>query len=111
MSVATASAIARLETMTITKVVERFELLFGEKCRSQNKRYLIARIARRLHANAEGDLSERAQARAAELTLDFEVRVVLAIRLDCEKLPTQLPHKHHFLERVAKDTRSLISSP
>jgi hypothetical protein len=28
---ATASEIARLETMTISKVVERFESLFGEK--------------------------------------------------------------------------------
>ena len=45
MNAATASEIARLETMTITKVVERFESLFGEKCRSRNKRYLIRRIA------------------------------------------------------------------
>jgi hypothetical protein len=75
MNAATASEIARLETMTITKVVERFESLFGEKCRSRNKRYLIRRIAWRLQANAEGDLSERAWARAAELALDSEVRV------------------------------------
>jgi hypothetical protein len=47
---ATASEIARLETMTITKVVERFESLFGEKCRSRNKRYLIRRIAWRLQS-------------------------------------------------------------
>ncbi|MFM8189851.1 MAG: DUF2924 domain-containing protein [Pirellula sp.] len=61
MNAATASEIARLEMMTITKVVERFESLFGEKCRSRNKRYLIRRIAWRLQANAEGDLSERAK--------------------------------------------------
>ena len=54
MNASTASEIARLETMTITKVVERFESLFGEKCRSRNKRYLIRRIAWRLQANAEG---------------------------------------------------------
>ena len=75
MNAAMASEIARLETMTITKVVERFESLFGEKCPSRNKRYLIRRIAWRLQANAEGDLSERARARAAELALDSEVRV------------------------------------
>jgi hypothetical protein len=75
MNAATASEIARLETMTITKVVERFESLVGEKCRSRNKRYLIRRIAWRLQANAEGDLSERVKARAAELALDSEVRV------------------------------------
>jgi hypothetical protein len=67
---ATASEIARLETMTITKVVERFESLFGEKCRSRNKRYLIRRIAWRLQANAEDGRSERVMKRAAELVLD-----------------------------------------
>ena len=52
-----------------------YAYLFGEKCRSRNKRYLIRRIAWRLQANAEGDLSERAKARADELALDSEVRV------------------------------------
>jgi hypothetical protein len=66
MNAATASEIARLETMTITQVVERFESLFGEKCRSRNKRYLIRRIAWQLQANAEGGLSERAKAQVAE---------------------------------------------
>ena len=72
MKAATASEIARLESMTITKVVERFESLFGEKCRSRNKRYLIRRIAWRLQANAEGDLLELAMTPAAELALDSE---------------------------------------
>jgi hypothetical protein len=75
MNAATASEIARLKTLTITQIVRQFESLFGEKCRSKNKRYLIRRIAWRLQANAEGDLSERAKARAAELALDSEVRV------------------------------------
>ena len=74
MNAATASEIARLETMTITTVVERFESLFGEKCRNRNKRYLIRRIAWRLQANAEEGLSERALKQAAELALDSEVR-------------------------------------
>jgi len=75
MNATTASEIARLKTLTITQIVRQFESLFGEKCRSRNKRYLIRRIAWRLQANAEGDLSERAKARAAELALDSEVRV------------------------------------
>ena len=70
MNAATASEIARLETMTITKVVERFESLFGEKCRSRNKCYLIRRIAWRLQANAEDGRSERVMKRAAELVRD-----------------------------------------
>jgi hypothetical protein len=71
----TAAEIAKLETMTVSKLVEKFESLVGEKCRSRNKRYLIRRIAWRLQANAEGGLSERALKRAAELALDSEVRV------------------------------------
>ncbi|MBU6172355.1 MAG: DUF2924 domain-containing protein [Planctomycetes bacterium] len=59
----------RLEAIGISKNPR------SEKCRSRNKRYLIRRIAWRLQANAEGDLSERARARAAELALDSEVRV------------------------------------
>jgi hypothetical protein len=75
MNSAITAEIARLEVMTINKVIERFESLFGEKCRSRNRRYLIRRIAWRLQANAEGGLSERAMKRAAELALDSEVRV------------------------------------
>jgi hypothetical protein len=75
MNSAIAAEIARLEAMTITKVIERFESLFGEKCRSRNRRYLIRRIAWRLQANAEGGLSERALKRAAQIGLDSEVRV------------------------------------
>lgn len=67
--------IAQLEVMTINKVIEKFESLFGEKCRSRNRRYLIRRIAWRLQANAEGGLSDRAMKRAEELALDSEVRV------------------------------------
>jgi hypothetical protein len=70
MNAAMASEIARLETMTITKVVERFGPLFGEKCRSRNKRYLIRSIAWQLQANAEDGLSELAMKRAAELVRD-----------------------------------------
>ena len=80
MNAATASEIARLKTLTITQIVQQFESLFGEKCRSRNKRYLIRRIAWRLQANAEGDLSERARARAAELALDSDVRVTPVAR-------------------------------
>ena len=41
----TAAEIAKLETMTVSKLVEKFESLVGERCRSRNKRYPIRRIA------------------------------------------------------------------
>src|SRR4051812_26001811 len=44
----------------------RFEELFGEESRSSNHAHLFRRIAWRLQANAEGDLSERARKRALD---------------------------------------------
>jgi hypothetical protein len=43
--------------------------------RSGNKDYLYRRIAWRLQANAEGDLSERARLRALEIANDADLRV------------------------------------
>jgi hypothetical protein len=45
----------------------------GTRCR--HKDYLLRRIAWRLQANAEGDLSNRARRRAAELAADADVRL------------------------------------
>jgi hypothetical protein len=64
-----------LRAMTTGQLRERYAELFGEAARTRHKAYLIRRIAWRLQANAEGDLSERARQRAAELANDAEVRV------------------------------------
>jgi hypothetical protein len=45
----------------------KYQELFGEESRSSNKQYLLRRIAWRMQADAEGGLSERALARAAEI--------------------------------------------
>jgi len=65
----------KLEAMTVGQLTRQFEEVFGEQCRSRHKRYLVRRIAWRLQAIAEGDLSERARERAAELALGADVRV------------------------------------
>ena len=44
--------------------------MFGEATTTGHKTWLVRRIAWRLQALAEGDLSERAKARAAELAGD-----------------------------------------
>ncbi len=49
--------------------------IFGEHCRSNNKRYLLRRIAWRLQSEAEGGLSERAQKRAEELANVADIRI------------------------------------
>src|SRR4051794_19223893 len=45
----------------------RYRELFGEESRSSNRAHLFRRIAWRLQARAEGDLSERARKRAVEV--------------------------------------------
>lgn len=67
--------IAGLYQRTTGEICERYAQLFGEVPRSRHRPYLIRRIAWRLQAMAEGDLSERARQRAEELANDAEVRV------------------------------------
>lgn len=64
-----------LERMTAGELQARYAEVFGEPARSRHRRWLIRRIAWRLQANAEGDLSERARRRAEELANDADIRV------------------------------------
>src|SRR5271154_5595777 len=53
----------------------RYCELFGESSPSSNHAHLFRRIAWRLQALAEGDLSQRARERAAELASDVDIRL------------------------------------
>jgi Protein of unknown function (DUF2924) len=53
----------------------RYRELFGEESHSSNHAHLFRRIAWRLQALAEGDLSERARQRAVELAVDVDIRL------------------------------------
>tara|TARA_R110000782_G_scaffold20675_2_gene55769 strand:+ start:11555 stop:12055 length:501 start_codon:yes stop_codon:yes gene_type:complete len=64
-----------LEHMTPAGLRRRYAEVFGEACRSNNRRWLVRRIAWRLQSNAEGGLSERAKRRAAELARDQDLRL------------------------------------
>jgi len=64
-----------LSGMTVTQLRERYAEVFGEVARSFNKQHLVKRIAWRLQANHEGDLSERARRRAHELANDADLRI------------------------------------
>jgi len=65
-----------LGKMTTGELVQRYAELHGQQCRTRHRAYLIRKIAWRIQANAEGDLSERARRRATELANDAEVRVM-----------------------------------
>ena len=66
--------VALLERMTATELRQRYAEVFGETTNAANKTWLVKRIAWRLQALAEGDLSERARQRAAELANDADLR-------------------------------------
>ncbi len=70
-----AHELAMLGQLTVSGLRARYAELFGEETRVGNKVWLIRRIAWRLQALAEGDLSERARQRAAELAQDADVRL------------------------------------
>jgi hypothetical protein len=67
--------IEKLQDLRIPALRKRYWELFGEESKSSNKQFLFRRIAWRLQANAEGDLSERARRRATEIADDRDLRV------------------------------------
>lgn len=89
MSTDIANEIDDLQRMTTGDLADRYEELHGQPCRTRHRAYLIRKIAWRLQANAEGDLSERARKRAAELADDAEVRVMAPKTLICPPQPSE----------------------
>ena len=75
MSVNVAKEVAALRRLTMRELRARHADAFRERTNANNKAWLIKRIAWRLQADAEGDLSERARRRAAELANDADLRL------------------------------------
>jgi hypothetical protein len=67
--------VAAMQRMTVAELRGKYAEVFGEETRSRHKKHLVRRIAWRLQANEEGDLSERARRRAAELAADSDIRM------------------------------------
>lgn len=67
--------ISALKRMTIRELRNKYDEVFGENTNARNKLWLVKRIAWRIQANAQGTLSERAVARAAELANDADLRL------------------------------------
>ena len=76
MQVNVAKEVATLEAMTVAELRAQYSQVFGEETRVGHKTWLVRRIAWRLQALAEGDLSERARRRAAELANDADLRLI-----------------------------------
>ncbi len=70
-----AQELKALKNMCAAELREKYQEVFGEAPRSPNKDFLRKRIAWRIQALAEGDLSERAHRRAEELANDADLRI------------------------------------
>jgi Protein of unknown function (DUF2924) len=66
--------IESLRRATLAGLRGKYQEVFGEETRSRHREHLFRRIAWRLQALAEGDLSERARGRAREIAQDADLR-------------------------------------
>jgi hypothetical protein len=67
--------VAALGRLSVPELRARFAAVFGAPTQAHNKVWLVKRLAWRLQALAEGDLSQRARQRAAELVHDADLRL------------------------------------
>jgi hypothetical protein len=67
--------VAAMQRLGAKQLRGRYAEVFGETTTANNKTWLIRRIAWRLQALAEGDLTERARRRAEELGNDADLRM------------------------------------
>jgi hypothetical protein len=75
MEINVAKELAVLQRMSVSQLRDRYAEVFGEATTTGNRTWLLRRIAWRIQANAEGDLTERALQRAAELARDADLRI------------------------------------
>src|SRR5437762_2920805 len=73
----TMGTIAGLQRLTMHELRVRYAELFGETTAAKNRTWLLRRVAWRVQCLAEGELSERARQRAAELASDADLRTTV----------------------------------
>jgi len=102
MSLNVANEVAALQRLSVKQLQARYAQAFGESTNVHNKTWLVKRIAWRLQALAEGDLSQRARERAARLANDADLRVLPP------KMPRPAAHpKHSAGAALDKETVSM----
>src|SRR5437762_5536091 len=105
--------LALLPRLTVHELRRRFAEVFGEPTLANNRVWLVKRIAWRLQALVEGNLSERARRRAAELANDADLRLYpprasqavpreKKSTADAERPDIRLPSPGHTLSRLYK---------
>jgi hypothetical protein len=79
--------VTALQRMTMQELRTRYAEVCGDGTLSNNRAWLVKRIAWRLQAQAEGDLSERARRRATELANSADLRLRPPAMTTAETLP------------------------
>lgn len=68
--------VAALQRLSTIQLADRYAELYGEPTRARHRTYLLRKVAWKLQALQEGDISERARKRAVELARGTELRVM-----------------------------------
>ena len=68
--------VENLRRASVAGLQGKYRELFQEKARSRHRQHLFRKIVWRLQALAEGELSERARARAREIANDADLRIL-----------------------------------
>jgi hypothetical protein len=91
-----AKEVAALQRLNTKALRAKYAEEFGETTQANNKAWLVKRIAWRLQVQAEGDLSERARRRAAELANEADLRLsppkVQVVATSEERTTTEVFH-------------------
>jgi hypothetical protein len=116
-------SIQKLRRLPVAALCHQYQEVFGEPSQSLNKQFLFRRLAWQLQVKAEGDLSERARRRAAEIADDAdlrsgssigfwswpgEVRAASAQRRSARQRDERLPQPGTMLNRRYRDTEVLV---
>ena len=105
MSVNVEQLVAGLQRMTVTQLRHRYAEVHGEPTKSNNKPFLIRRIAWRTQANEEGDLAVRARRiheKAMQIANDADLRL---------RAPSTPPKGNETSGRTAKAVHGTLAVP
>ena len=75
MAVDVSAELAALESMNVGQLKARYEEVFNEPARSNNRQWLFKRTAWGIQAQAFGGISERARQRALEIANEADLRL------------------------------------